>query len=180
MLDKCLFHLWDIDTQISVREVKTIASSNFLLNKTQAWNCLLVNFRTRIFYLVWKTLQAILHCWIEFAPEDILLEIWANPAPMLLRLLPAEKALSLAVSSSNPSDRFNFDIDEIEMFLTLRISTFHCPVFRDSESVEDWELRFTDSDSRAEAAAGSTLYPHLSSDRGAKKASTKCSTQYTH
>ena len=36
MLDKCLFHLWDIDTQISVREVKTIASSNFLLNKTQA------------------------------------------------------------------------------------------------------------------------------------------------
>ena len=92
---------------------------------------------------------------------------------MLLRLLPAEKALSLAVSSSNPSDRFNFDIDDIEILLRLRISTFHCPVFRDSESVEDWELRFTDSDSRAEAAAGSTLYPHLSSDRGAKKSINK-------
>ena len=36
MLDKGPFHLWDIDTQISIGEVKTIASSDFLLNKTQA------------------------------------------------------------------------------------------------------------------------------------------------
>ena len=93
----------------------------------------LLYFRTSIFYLVTKTLQAILHCWKEFAPEDILLEIWAKPAPMLLRLLPTEKALSLVVSSSNPSDRFNFDIDIVSKCLNtqdLNISLSCLPWFR--------------------------------------------------
>ena len=44
----------------------------------------------------------------RIAPEDILLEILANPAPMLLRLLPPETALSL--SSVTPSGPFNFAI----------------------------------------------------------------------
>ena len=56
------------------------------------------------------------------APEDILLEIWANPAPMLLRLLPPERALSL--SSANPSGPFNFAI-YVKRFNHQESSTFH-------------------------------------------------------
>ena len=36
----------------------------------------------------------------RIAPEDILLEILANPAPMLLRLLPPERALSLSTATT--------------------------------------------------------------------------------
>ncbi len=38
MMDECSFHFLDFDTQISIGEVKTIASSNLLLNQAQALN----------------------------------------------------------------------------------------------------------------------------------------------
>lgn len=60
-MDECSFHLLDFDTQISIGEVKTIASSNLLLNQAQALN---TSLNTKfIIYLKREKLHAILHCW---------------------------------------------------------------------------------------------------------------------
>ena len=148
----------------------------FRLSFEQDSSLKLLYFRTSIFYLVTKTLQAILHCWKEFAPEDILLEIWAKPAPMLLRLLPAEKALSLVVSSSNPSDRFNFDIDSIEMFKHSGSQHF---IVLSSMIQSPWKTESWGLQTRIHGLKLGPLSPHLSSDWGAKTALILCSTHST-